>query len=64
MDKLTRLAGQFDLCGAVTHEAEEDWARWPVAFLARASLSAVRTNGTSRIWSNSYFRWKAFTVFI
>jgi len=45
---------------AVTREAEEGWARWLVA---SARSSALRMNGTSRIWSNSHFRREAFAVF-
>src|SRR5262249_31822602 len=41
---------------AVTREAEEDWARWLVA---SARSSALGTNGTSRIWSNSQVPAKA-----
>src|SRR5262249_18399863 len=47
-------------CAAVTREAEEDWAR---CLVARAISSALRTNGFSRIWSNSPFRRKAFAMF-
>ena len=31
--------------------------------VASAKLPASRTNGTSRIWSNSHFRREAFAVF-
>src|SRR5262245_22946712 len=41
---------------AVKREAEEDWAR---GLVASARSSALGTNGTSRIWSNSQFRRKA-----
>src|SRR5262249_33117844 len=48
---------------AVKREAEEDWARRLLTFVAKANLPGLRTNGTFRIWSNSHFRRKAFAVF-
>jgi hypothetical protein len=42
---------------AVKREEEEDWM-----LVASAKSSALGTNRTSRIWSNSHFRRKAFAV--
>src|SRR6516164_7338037 len=50
----TLPAGFIALC------LQEGWAR---GLVASARLSALRTNGTSRIWSNSHFRREAFAVF-
>src|SRR6516225_7696743 len=50
----TLPAGFIALC------LQLDWAR---RLVASARSSALRTNGTSRIWSNSHFRREAFALF-